>query len=87
MAGLIETIKFAGVLIFALPAALAGLEFLLVRGQTFVGVGLLILAAGLLVLQRYLTTPGDLPGVAAKRAVSSIVDNPESEEDERRPRD
>ncbi|OVE85262.1 DUF7533 family protein [Natronolimnobius baerhuensis] len=81
MAGLIETIKFAGVLIFAIPAALAGLEFLLVRGQTLVGVGLLGLAVGLLVLQRYLTTPGDLPGIAAKRAVGSMTDDETPDDD------
>ncbi|ELY45195.1 DUF7533 family protein [Natronorubrum sulfidifaciens] len=82
MAGIIDTIKLAGVLVLALPAALAGLEFLLVRGETTTGAILLVLAVGLVVIQQRLTTPSDLPGVAAKRIVGTVTSDSDPESDE-----
>ena len=82
MAGIFSTIKLAGVLLLAIPAALAGLEFLL-RGDVFVGSALLGLAVGLVAIQRLLTRPSDLPGLLVKRAVGSVVPDPEPEADDR----
>ncbi len=82
MAGIIETIKLAGVLVLALPAALAGLEFLLVRGETMTGTILLILAVALVIIQRRLTTPSDVPGLAAKRVASVVTSDAETGSDE-----
>ncbi|SIR67243.1 DUF7533 family protein [Natronorubrum thiooxidans] len=81
MAGIIDTIKLAGVLVLALPAALAGLEFLLVRGETTVGAILLGLAVALVVIEQRLTTPSDLPGLAAKRVVGTVASDSESDSD------
>lgn len=72
MAGIIDTIKFAGVLVLALPAALAGLEFLLVRGETTVGAVLILLALGLVVVQHRVPLPSDAPSLLAKRVVGSV---------------
>ncbi|MXV64491.1 hypothetical protein GS429_20940 [Natronorubrum sp. JWXQ-INN-674] len=84
MAGIIDTIKLAGVLVLALPAALAGLELLLVRGQTMAGGILLVLAVLLVVVQRRVTTPTDVPGLAAKRVVGAVTSDSDTEPDESR---
>ena len=82
MTGLIDTIKLAGTLVLAIPAALAGLEFLLVRGETATGAILLVLAVTLVIVQRRVTLPSDIPGLVAKRVAGSVVSDPDAEQDE-----
>lgn len=72
MAGVIDTIELAAVLVLALPAALAGLELLLVRGQTAVGATLIGLAIALVLVKRWLTLPSDVPAVVAKRVAGAV---------------
>lgn len=81
MAGILDTIKLASVLVLAIPAALAGLEFALVRGETATGVVLLGLAVALVLVQRYLTLPTDVPGLLAKRVVGAVKKDPEDPEE------
>ena len=81
MAGIIDTVKLAGVLVFAIPAALAGLEFLLVRGRPTAGAVLLVLAAGLVLIERRLTTPGDVPGLLAQRVAGAVIGGTEPDSD------
>ncbi|WP_049921918.1 DUF7533 family protein [Halopiger djelfimassiliensis] len=81
MAGIIDTIKLAGTLVLALPAALAGLELAVVRGKPLYGGLLLALAIGLVVIQHRLTTPSDLPELAVKRLGSAVTANEETEAD------
>ncbi|ELZ22608.1 DUF7533 family protein [Natrinema limicola] len=84
MAGIIDTIKLAGTLVLALPAAIAGLELVLIRGQTTIGVALVGLAIGLVVIQHWLTLPTDIPELFAKRLVGVVTKEPEPDaEDER----
>ncbi|OIB58413.1 DUF7533 family protein [Natrialba sp. SSL1] len=87
MAGIIDTIKLAGVLILALPAGLAGLEFVVVRGDAGTGGILIGLAIGLVVVERWLTMPSDVPGLVAKRAAGTVIGDPESESDDDTPTD
>ena len=82
MGGIFDTFKLAGVLILAIPAALAGLELLLVRGETFVGGALIALAILLVLVQRRLTTPGDVPGLVAKRLLGRVPKEPDAESEE-----
>lgn len=82
MAGIIDTIKLAGVLVLALPAALAGLEFVFLRGQTTTGAILLGLAGGLIVVERWMTLPSDIPGLVAKRVAGPIVSDSEPTDEE-----
>lgn len=77
MIGIVDTIKLAGTLVLAIPAALAGLEFLVVRGEPAVGAVLLVLAAGLVVVQQYVPTPSSLPTLLAKRVVGSATQESE----------
>ncbi|SFB80371.1 hypothetical protein SAMN05444422_10299 [Halobiforma haloterrestris] len=73
MAGIIDTVKLAGVLVLALPAAMAGIELLVVRGRTGPGAALLFLAVGLVVVQQRLTTPGDVPELVVKRLGAGLL--------------
>ena len=77
MSSLLGTIKLAGVLLLAIPAALAGLEFLFVRGETAIGAGLLGLAVALVLVQRSLSLPTDVKGLVAKRLLGRAVPGPE----------
>ena len=74
MTGIIDTIKLAGTLVFALPAAFAGVHFL-AAGETIVGAVLVALAVLLVVIQHRLTTPGDIPGLVAKRLVGTVAED------------
>ncbi|KDE58063.1 hypothetical protein EL22_07415 [Halostagnicola sp. A56] len=82
MAGIIDTIKFAGILVFAIPAALAGLEFAFVRDEPLIGGALLVLAVGLVLFDRLLTMPSDVPTMVAKRVAGSVASEPDSDADE-----
>jgi len=83
MAGIIDTIKLAGTLVLALPAAIAGVGF--VRdGQTAIGITLIALAIGLVVIQHWLTLPTDIPELLAKRFVGIIAKDPESDSKDER---
>ena len=71
MVGIVDTVKLAGTLVLAIPAALAGLEFLFVRDQPAAGAALLVLAVGLVLLGRFAPTPSDLPKLLGKRVIRS----------------
>lgn len=80
MGGILDTIKLAGTLVFALPAAMAGVH-MLVDGSRFAGGALIVLAVLLVVIQRRLTMPSDIPGLVAKRVAGSVAED-ESDETE-----
>lgn len=84
MAGIIDTIKLAGVLVLALPAAMAGLELLVVRGRPLPGAALVLLAVGLVVFQHRLTTPGDVPELVVKRIGSRLLGDGDSSDGNQR---
>ncbi|WP_053947349.1 DUF7533 family protein [Halolamina sediminis] len=79
--GLLETVGVAGSLVFAIPLGIYAVERLL-GGDTAVGGAFLAIAALMVLLPKYLTTPGDLPGMAAERAVEGVVTNPEESDEE-----
>ncbi|WP_290818939.1 hypothetical protein [Halovivax sp.] len=76
MGGIVDTIKLAGVLVFAIPAAMAGMAFLS-EGNVALGGGLLGLAVGLVALKRVLTLPTDVPALLAKRVGAAVATDPE----------
>lgn len=73
-------IGLGATLVFALPVALLGLEFLLVQGRTVAGAGLLLIAGLMILVEEHLTTPGDLPGMVADQTVGRIAKTPDDEE-------
>ncbi|WP_117593006.1 DUF7533 family protein [Haloprofundus halophilus] len=77
--GILDTIGLAATLVFAIPVAIYGIEQL-ASGETLFGVALLAVAAAMVLVPRYVTTPDDIPGKAAEKAVGSAVKNPEKNE-------
>ncbi|WP_276270536.1 DUF7533 family protein [Haloarcula litorea] len=70
--GILDTVGLAAVLLLAGPIALFGLEHL-VRGDLFGAALYLGVAAGLVVVEQYLTTPTDVPGLVAEKTVGAVV--------------
>lgn len=77
--GILGTIGLAGTLIFAIPVVLIGVEKL-IEGDPL-GVGFLAIAALMVGLQQFLTTPADLPGNALGKVVGAIAKDPDDEKE------
>jgi len=71
-------VGLAATLVFALPVALLGLEFL-VGGDTLVGAGLLVVAGLMIAVEELLTTPGDVPELVAKQTVGRLAKTDDEE--------
>ena len=76
--GILETIGLAATLVLAIPIALFGAEHL-VRGEYVAGVVYVGIAVGLVVVEQYLTTPTDVPGMVAEKTVGKVVKTEESD--------
>jgi hypothetical protein len=79
--GIRQTLALAGSLVFALPLGIFALEQLL-AGEQLVGALLLVVAALMVWLPQYLTTPGDIPGKVADKAVGRALPDEETDTDE-----
>ncbi|TSD10000.1 hypothetical protein DP107_13510 [Haloglomus irregulare] len=77
---ILGTLGLALTLAFALPVAYLGAEFLL-DGRTVQGLLFLGLAALMVGVERYVTTPMDLPGEIAGRVLGGMVKEPSDEPD------
>lgn len=75
------TIGLAATLAFAIPIALFGLDLLL-RGDTLTGGAFLGIAALMILVEEYLTTPMDIPGKVAEKTLGSVVREPEESKNE-----
>ena len=69
--GILETIGLAATLVLAIPIALFGAEHLL-RGELVAGAAYVGIAVGLVLVEQYLTTPTDVPGMVAEETVAAI---------------
>jgi hypothetical protein len=76
---IIDTVTLALTLVFAIPVALMGGNFLL-SGQPILGSTFVVLAVLMVVIEEYLTSPTDIPGMAAKRVVGVIAKTEEERE-------
>jgi hypothetical protein len=79
--GILDTIGLAAALVFAIPIAVAGAGFLR-QGDTVAGVALLGVAVAMVLIKRYITTPGDIPGTIAGKVVGTVVEEPDPDENE-----
>ncbi len=61
--GIVQTIELAASLMFAAPVGTFGVSRLL-DGEVALGGGLVVVAALMVIVPQYLTTPGDIPGKA-----------------------
>ncbi|MFB6068988.1 MAG: hypothetical protein ABEJ90_03575 [Halobacterium sp.] len=74
---ILDAVTLAVALAFAAPAALFGVETILhgdPAGWVFLG-----FAAGIVAFERYLTTPTDLPILAAQKTVEAVVEDPDDD--------
>jgi len=76
--GVLEMVRSVTTLVFAIPLAYAGAELLL-RGDLFVGVGLLGVALAMVLVDRYVTTLRDLPVLVGSKLVDVVVRPPDEE--------
>ncbi|WP_458207012.1 DUF7533 family protein [Haladaptatus sp. NG-SE-30] len=77
--GILDTVSLAATLVFAIPIALFGIERLL-AGQTLFGGAFVVIAALMVVLREWLTTPTDIPASAAQKVVGKVVKTDEEQE-------
>jgi hypothetical protein len=75
--GILETVGLAGSLVFAIPAALLGVELLVSGERPFVGGVLVVVAVLMVVVPRYVTSPTDVPAKVAGEAVDRAVGDDE----------
>ncbi|MFB6104071.1 MAG: hypothetical protein ABEJ57_03145 [Halobacteriaceae archaeon] len=75
--GVIETLQTAGAVVLAAPIAMLGVAYL--GDGRSLGAVFLAIAVLLVVLQHWLLTPSDIPGVAAERAAEAIVTDDEDD--------
>jgi hypothetical protein len=73
---ILGTAGLALTLAFAIPVAYVGVEFLL-DGKTNQGLLFLALAALMVAIEEYLTTPMDVPGMVASKVLGSAVKDPD----------
>jgi len=79
--GIVDTITSLGTMAFALTVAYVGLDFLLFGDRTVMGVAFLALAALMVLVPKYITTPGDLVGAITGRAAETVVVEEDGEEE------
>ncbi|WP_251327976.1 DUF7533 family protein [Haloplanus pelagicus] len=77
--GILDTLGLAATLIFAIPVGLYGVESAL-AGRPILGVGLVVVAALMVVLPRRLTTPADVPGAVVERVIGGAVKDPDADD-------
>ena len=81
MSSITGLVGLAITLAFAIPVAMLGIQFL-GDGNTVVGAGFLGIAALMVLVNEYVASPGDIPGMLAGKVVGSVAKEPEAETDE-----
>lgn len=76
--GIRQMLALGGSLVFAIPLGIYAVEQLL-AGDLLLGGAAIAVAVLMVVLPQYLTTPDDLPGKAADRAIDRVVAEPDEE--------
>ncbi|MFC7140210.1 hypothetical protein ACFQMA_10245 [Halosimplex aquaticum] len=67
-------------LVFAIPVAMLGFDYLVLQGRTGLGAALLVAAGLMIAIEEYVTTPGDLAGTAVEKTVGTVVKSPDDDE-------
>jgi len=70
--GLLDLLALGATLLFALPIGVFGVQLLL-DGRTVVGLVGVAIAVGLVLVEQYLWTPGDVTGDVGSAIVSRLV--------------
>lgn len=77
---IVEQVSFMVAVVIAAPVALAGVDMTL-RGETTWGPVLLVFAGIVLLVEKYVTTPHDVPGVAVAKAAGLVAKEPEDDDE------
>lgn len=79
--GILGTLGLLGTLVFAVPLGFLGVQFLVseryLMGGVFLG-----LAVAMVLLQEYLTTPQDIPGLVVEKVTGRVVGEEKREKSE-----
>ncbi|WP_435334830.1 DUF7533 family protein [Haloarchaeobius sp. TZWWS8] len=75
---IIGQVKMLGVLAFALPAIAAGLDIFFREGNPW-GAALVVIGIAMILVEKYIDTPFDLPEKVAGEAISAVVKEPEDD--------
>ncbi|WP_435316963.1 DUF7533 family protein [Haloarchaeobius sp. TZWSO28] len=78
---IIESVKLLAVLVFALPAIAAGLDMVFLRGETTMGAALIVIGVLMILVEKYIDSPFDLPGKLTGAAVDTVIKEPEEIEE------
>ncbi|MFB6124827.1 MAG: hypothetical protein ABEJ59_02585 [Halanaeroarchaeum sp.] len=70
--GVLEMLALAATLVFAVPIGLFGVQLLL-DGRVLPGVTGVAVAVGLVVVEQYVWTPGDVPGDALSALLERLL--------------
>jgi len=79
--GIIGTLGLLGTLVFAIPVAMLGVDFL-ASGQSTLGLAFVAVAVLMVAVEEYITTPTDIPGAIAARTVDRVIEPPEESLDD-----
>ncbi|WP_075937908.1 DUF7533 family protein [Halosegnis longus] len=75
---IMSTVGLAATVALAVPLVIFGIEQLL-AGEHLVGGIVLAIAALMVLIEEYLTTPTDIPGLVAEKTVGAVVEEPDED--------
>lgn len=78
--GIIGTITMFGTVAIAATIGMVGVDYFFFRGQRLLGGGLLAIAVLMVLVEEYITTPGDVAGDVASTVVGKVVKKPDDDE-------
>ncbi|SDM03819.1 hypothetical protein SAMN04487949_0600 [Halogranum gelatinilyticum] len=84
--GLMDMVGLAASLVFAIPVGIFGINRL-IEGQHLLGGGLVVVAVLMVLLPQRLTTPMDIPGKLAEKAVGKTVKMPDEDDEQKETRE
>ncbi len=77
--GILDFVGFAATVALAAPVALFGV-LKIGQGNLALGAVFLAIAAGMVAVEEWLTTPSDLPVMVAQRVTGRVVEDPSDDE-------
>ncbi|PSQ30742.1 hypothetical protein BRD16_05815 [Halobacteriales archaeon SW_6_65_46] len=75
---ILSTVGLAATVALAVPLVIFGIEQLL-AGERLVGSIVLAVAVAMVLVEEYLTTPTDIPGLVAEKTVGAVVEEPDED--------
>lgn len=70
--GILDTVGLMAAVVFAVPVAFLGVDFLL-GGKVLLGAAFLAIAVLMVAVEEYVTTPRDVPAAVAGRVAGAVA--------------